>query len=144
MLDSTKPYCGFNNIDELNAHVEGVFAECIEVPNHMLPERFHDKVRGGRTLARLNELMAEEDETETAHQKAKAAKARNIEKLRKQVEEKSIYKTHKGGTDFVDLSEGLDYSDNEADEIQLAKNEYAFVRGMVNGGLIEWDDLEVE
>ena len=144
MLDSTKPYCGFNNIDELNAHVEGVFAECIEVPNHMLPERFHDKVRGGRTLARLNELMAEEDETETAHQKAKAAKARNIEKLRKQVEENSIYKTHKGGTDFVDLSEGLDYSDNEADEIQLAKNEYAFVRGMVNGGLIEWDDLEVE
>ena len=144
MLDSTKPYCGFNNIDELNAHVEGVFAECIEVPNHMLPERFHDKVRGGRTLARLNELMAEEDETETAHQKAKAAKARNIEKLRKQFEEKAIYTTHKGGTDFVDMESGFDYSENEADEIQLAKNEYAFVRGMVNGGLIEWDDLEVE
>ena len=144
MLDSTKPYCGFNNIDELNAHVQGVFAECIEVPNEMLPEKYHDNIRGGRTLARLNELMAEEAETETAHQKAKAAKARNIEKLRKQVEEKSIYKTHRGGTDFVDLSEGLDYSDNEADEIQLAKNEFAFVRGMVNGGLIEWDDLEVE
>ncbi len=144
MLDSTKPYCGFNNIDELNAHVQGVFAECIEVPNEMLPEKYHDNIRGGRTLARLNELMTEEAETETAHQKAKAAKARNIEKLRKQVEEKSIYKTHKGGTDFVDLSEGLDYSDNEADEIQLAKNEFAFVRGMVNGGLIEWDDLEVE
>ena len=144
MLDSTKPYCGFNNIDELNAHVQGVFAECIEVPNDLLPEKYHDKIRGGRTLARLNELIAEEEETETEHQKAKAAKARNIEKLRKQVEEKSIYKTHKGGTDFVDLSEGLDYSDNEADEIQLAKNEFAFVRGMVNGGLIEWDDLEVE
>mgnify|MGYP001360043977 FL=1 len=144
MLDSTKPYCGFNNIDELNAHVQGVFAECLEVPNDLLPEKYHDNVRGGRTLARLNELMAEEAETETAHQKAKAAKARNIEKLRKQVEEKSIFTTHKGGTDFVDLSEGLDYSDNEADEIQLAKNEYAFVRGMVNGGLIEWDDLEVE
>ena len=144
MLDSTKPYCGFNNIDELNAHMQEQFAELIEVPNSMLPEKYHDNIRGGRTLARLNELMAEEAETETAHQKAKAAKARNIEKLRKQVEEKSIYKTHKGGTDFVDLSEGLDYSDNEADEIQLAKNEFAFVRGMVNGGLIEWDDLEVE
>ena len=144
MLDSTKPYCGFNNIDELNAHMQEQFAELIEVPNSMLPEKYHDNIRGGRTIARLNELMAEEAETETAHQKAKAAKARNIEKLRKQVEEKSIYKTHKGGTDFVDLSEGLDYSDNEADEIQLAKNEYAFVRGMVNGGLIEWDDLEVE
>jgi len=144
MLDSTKPYCGFNNIDELNAHVQAVFAECIEVPNHLLPERFHDKIRGCRTLARLNELMAEETETETAHQKAKAAKARNIEKLRKQFEEKAIYTTHKGGTDFVDMESGFDYSENEADEIQLAKNEFAFVRGMVNGGLIEWDDLEVE
>lgn len=144
MLDSTKPYCGFNNIDELNAHVQGVFAECIEVPNDLLPEKYHDKIRGGRTLARLNELIAEEEETETAHQKAKAAKARNIEKLRKQFEEKAIYTTHKGGTDFVDMESGFDYSENEADEIQLAKNEFAFVRGMVNGGLIEWDDLEVE
>jgi hypothetical protein len=144
MLDSTKPYCGFNNIEELNAHVQGVFAECIEVPNDLLPEKYHDKIRGGRTLARLNELMAEEDETETAHQKAKAAKARNIEKLRKQFEQKAIYTTHKGGTDFVDMESGFDYSENEADEIQLAKNEFAFVRGMVNGGLIEWDDLEVE
>ena len=144
MLDSTKPYCGFNNIDELNAHVQGVFAECIEVPNDLLPEKYHDKIRGGRTLARLNELIAEEEATETAHQKAKAAKARNIEKLRKQFEEKAIYTTHKGGTDFVDMESGFDYSENEADEIQLAKNEFAFVRGMVNGGLIEWDDLEVE
>ena len=144
MLDSTKPYCGFNNIDELNAHMQEQFAELIEVPNSMLPEKYHDNIRGGRTLARLNELMAEEAETETAHQKAKAAKARNIEKLRKQFEEKAIYTTHKGGTDFVDMESGFDYSENEADEIQLAKNEFAFVRGMVNGGLIEWDDLEVE
>lgn len=141
MLDSTKPYCGFNNIDELNAHMQEQFAELIEVPNSMLPEKYHDNIRGGRTIARLNELMAEEAETETAHQKAKAAKARNIEKLRKQVEEKSIFTTHKGGTDFVDLSGELDYSDNEADEIQLHKNMAAMVRGMVNGGLIDADDL---
>ena len=141
MLDSTKPYCGFNNIDELNAHMQEQFAELIEVPNSMLPEKYHDNIRGGRTIARLNELMAEEAETETAHQKAKAAKARNIEKLRKQVEEKSIFTTHKGGTDFVDLSGELDYSDNEADEIQLHKNMAAMVRGMVNGGLIDAADL---
>tara|TARA_B100000287_G_scaffold375295_1_gene375668 strand:- start:331 stop:765 length:435 start_codon:yes stop_codon:yes gene_type:complete len=141
MLDSTKPYCGFNNIDELNAYMQQQFAELIEVPNSMLPEKYHDNIRGGRTIARLNELMAEEEETETAHQKAKAAKARNIEKLRKQVEEKSIFTTHKGGTDFVDLSGELDYSDNEADEIQLHKNLLAMVGGMVNGGLIDADDL---
>jgi len=142
--DSTKPYCGFDNIDDLMADFSQSIRECIEVPNSWLPEEFHDNVRGCRTLARLEELCEDLTEQETAHQKTKAAKARNIERLRKQVEEKSIYKTHKGGTDFVDLESGLDYSENEADEIQLSKNEFAFVRGMVNGGLIEWDDLEEE
>ena len=70
-----------------------------------------------------------------------AAKTRNIEKLRKQVEEKSIYTTHKSGTYFVDLDSGLDYSDNEADEIQLHKNMLALVGGMVNSGILDVDDL---
>jgi len=129
---------------KLLAELRLAIMDCIEVPNSWLPEEFHDNVRGGRTLARLDEMCEGLTEQETAHQKAKAAKARNIERLRKQVEEKSIYKTHKGGTDFVDLDSGLDYSDNDADEIQLSKNEYAMVRGMVNGGLIEWDELEEE
>ena len=141
MLDSTKPYCGFNNIDELNAHAQRVFAECLEVPNELLPEAFHDKVRGGRTIARLNEMCEELADTETAHQKAKAAKARNIEKLRKQFEQKAINTTHKGGTDFVDMESGFDYSDNEADDLQLTKNMMAFVGGMVNRGMIDADDL---
>lgn len=141
MLDSTKPYCGMGNIENLNAYMQQQFAELIEVPNSWLPEKYHDNVRGGRTIARLNQMLEVEAETETAHQKAKAAKARNIEKLRKQVEEKSIFTTHRGGTDFVDLSGELDYSDNEADEIQLHKNMLAMVGGMVNGGLIDADDL---
>lgn len=141
MLDSTKPYCGMGNIENLNRYMQSVFADCIEVPNHLLPEEFHDEVRGGRTIARLNEMCEELADTETAHQKAKAAKARNIEKLRKQVEEKSIFNTHRGGTDFVDLSGELDYSDNEADDLQLSKNLMAFVGGMVSGGIIDADDL---
>ena len=144
MLDSTKPYCGMGNIENLNRYMQSVFAECIEVPNHLLPEEFRDEVRGGRTIARLNEMCEAKADTETAHQKAKAAKARNIEKLRKQVEEKSIFTTHKGGTDFVDLSGELDYSDNEADEIQLHKNLMALVGGMVNRGMVDADDLEEE
>ena len=141
MLDSTKPYCGMGNIENLNRYMQSVFADCIEVPNHLLPEEFRDEVRGGRTIARLNEMCEELANTETAHQKAKAAKARNIEKLRKQVEEKSIFNTHRGGTDFVDLSGELDYSDNEADDLQLSKNLMAFVGGMVSGGIIDADDL---
>ena len=141
MLDSTKPYCGMGNIENLNRYMQSVFADCLTVPNHLLPEEFRDEVRGGRTIARLNEMCEELADTETAHQKAKAAKARNIEKLRKQVEEKSIFNTHRGGTDFVDLSGELDYSDNEADDLQLSKNLMAFVGGMVSGGIIDADDL---
>jgi hypothetical protein len=40
-------------------------------------------------------------------------RARNIERLRAQVQAKSIYRTHRGGTDFVDLNGELDYSNNE-------------------------------
>ena len=83
-------------------------------------------------------------DTETEHQQMKALKARNVERLRKQVEEKSVFKTHKGGSDFVALSDELDYSDNESNEIQLHKNMLALVSGMVNGGLIDLDDLEIE
>ena len=141
MLDSTKPYCGMGNIENLNRYMQSVFADCLTVPNHLLPEEFRDEVRGGRTIARLNEMCEEKADTETAYQKAKAAKARNIEKLRKQFEEKAIYTTHKGGTDFVDMQSGFDYSDNEADDLQLTKNMMAFVGGMVNRGMIDADDL---
>lgn len=114
--------------------------EMIVVPNSCLPAEFHDDVRGGRTLARLNELTDKRDGI-TEHTKKQAIKARNIAKLRKQFEEKAQYKTHKGGTDFVDLSDGFDYSDNECDEIALHRAECALIGGMVNGGLIDADDL---
>ena len=77
----------------------------------------------------------------TEHTKKQAIKARNIEKLRKQFEAKAQYHTHKGGTDFVDLDSEFDYSDNECDELQLHKNMQALVGGMVNGGLLDADDL---
>lgn len=129
---------------QLLAKLRAELMECIEVPNGWLPEEFHDDVRGCRTLARLDEMCETLTDTETEHQKMKALKARNVERLRKQVEEKSVFKTHKGGSDFVDLSDELDYSDNESNEIQLHKNMLALVSGMVNGGLIDLDDLEIE
>ena len=129
------------SVEEMLKELEVATKEMLFVPNDLLPEAFHDEVRGGRTLARLDEMCEEIADTETEHQKAKAAKARNIEKMQKQVEEKSIFTTHRGGTDFVDLSGELDYSENEADEIQLHKNLMAFVGGMVSGGMIDADDL---
>ena len=125
---------------KLLAEFRTAILECITVPNHLLPEEFHDEVRGGRTLARLEELCDKRDGI-TEHVKKQAIKARNIEKLRKQFEAKAQYHTHKGGTDFVDRDSEFDYSDNECDELQLHKNMAALVGGMVNGGLIEADDL---
>lgn len=133
MMDSSKPYCGFNNIEELDADLRKVFAECITVPNHLLPEEFRDQVRGGRTLARLEELCDKRDGI-TEHVKKQAIKARNIERLRKQVEEKSLFSSH---GDFIDIDGELDYSESEKDELQLHKNMTAMVGGMISGGIIE-------
>ena len=131
-------------VEEMLKELEVATQEMIIVPNSSLPEGFHNERDGGRSLAELNAMCEDIADDESEHQKTKAIKARNIEKMRKQVEEKSIFTTHKGGTDFVDLSGELDWSDNEADEIQLHKNMAALVGGMVNGGLIDAEDLEEE
>jgi hypothetical protein len=111
--------------------------ECVTVPNHLLPADLRDEVRGGRTLERLEQLCDERDGI-TEHVKLKAIKARNVEKLAAQVEAKTIRNGH---GDFVDLDSALDYSNNECDDLQLTKNMQALVGGMVNGGLIDADDL---
>lgn len=129
----------FNAKKEL-AKLQKAIMATIVVPNEWLPEELHDEVRGGRTLERLEQICDKRDGL-TAHRKLKAIKARNIEKLRKQVEEKSIYRTHKGRTDFVDLDGPLDYSQNEVDEIAQHRAECALVGGMISGGLIDADDL---
>lgn len=135
--DPSKPYCGFDNIEELTADLQQAFAEVITVPNHLLPVEFRDEVRGCRTLARLEELCDKRDGV-TEHVKLKALKARNIEKLAAQVEAKTIRNGH---GDFVDLDSELDYSNNEVDEIAQHRAECALVNGMVNGGYIDADDL---
>lgn len=112
--------------------------ECITVPNHLLPEEFHDHKSGERTLARLEELCDERDGN-TEFRKLKELKARNIERLAAQVEAKTIRNAH---GDFVDLDSELDYSDNECDELQLHKNQMALVGGMFNSGMIDAEDLE--
>ena len=131
-------------VEQMLKELEVATQEMIILPNSWLPESFHNERDGGRSLAELNAMCEDIADSESEHQKTKAIKARNIEKMRKQVEEKSIFTTHKGGTDFVDLSGELDWSDNEADEIQLHKNMAALVGGMVNGGLIDAEDLEEE
>lgn len=127
-----------NETKKLIAALRKSVQEMIVIPNSWLPEEFHDNVRGGRTLARLNKLCDIRDGVDSVHAKTKAIKARNIEILRAQVEANSQF-NERG--DFVDIAGPLDYSDCEIDENQLYKNQCALVGGMVNGGLIEADDL---
>ena len=85
--------------------------EDITVPNRLLPAMFHDNKSGERTLQRLEELCDKRDGLTE----------------------------HVG--DFVDLDGELDYSMNEVDEPALHRNMIALVGGMVNGGMLEADDL---
>lgn len=98
--------------------------ECIEVPNSWIPKEFHDDVRGRRTLARLDEMCETVTDTETEHQKLKALKAENCENYRKQYED----------------NESFEYNGHR-DEMQLNKNQMAFVGGMVNSGMIDAEDF---
>ena len=109
--------------------------EMIVVPNSWLPESFHNERDGGRSLAELNAMCEDIADDESEHQKTKAIKARNIERLHKQVN---------NDNGFYDLDKPFDYSENEIDEIQLHRNMAALVGGMVNGGLIDAEDLEEE
>lgn len=123
MLNKNLPYCGLGNIENLNNYMRQAFAELIVVPNSWLPEDYHDNVRGGRTLARLDQ-MADKAAGLTEHRKLKALKAENIENYRKQYEESGQFEYN-----------------GHRDELQLHKNQMAFVGGMVNRGMIDADDL---
>ena len=111
--------------------------ESITVPNSLLPYGFQDHKSGCRSLQRLEELCDERDGN-TEHRKLKELKARNVAKLAAQVEAKTIRNGH---GDFVDLDSELDYSNNECDDLALTRNMMALVGGMVNGGIIDADDL---
>lgn len=59
MLDSTKPYCGMGNIDNLRDYMERLMADMIIVPNSYLPESYHNKTTGGRSLAQVASMYEE-------------------------------------------------------------------------------------
>ena len=93
---------------KLVKELETATKECLVVPNSWLPEEFHDKVRGGRTLARLDQ-MCDKQEGLTEHRKLKTLKAENVENYRKQFEE----------------NESFEYN-GHTDALQLHRNEMAF------------------
>lgn len=103
--------------------------DAIFAPNSILPEKFHDLIRGGRSLKRLEELCDKRDGS-SDHVKIKAIKERNIARLAAQVSEGE-----------ADIDKPFDWSQNEFDEIALNRHEIAMVNAMVANGVIDADDL---
>ena len=93
---------------------------CIEVPNDMLPEEYHNNRDGVRTLAELDSMYQESSEP-SQHVLDKAAKAERCEKYRQQWE----------------ANGSIEY---DVDEYRLHKNELAFAEAAVKAGWIELDD----
>lgn len=78
----------------------------------------------GHTLGKIERLCDKRDRIHSEHQKAKAAKARNIVKLARQVELTSQY-NQRG--EFIDIEGELNYKTCECNDTQLNKNIIAFV-----------------
>jgi hypothetical protein len=121
----------FNNTigGKLLKKYEVAIQECITVPNHLLPEEMHDNVRECRTLKRLEKMCNKRDKN-SEHKQKKATKARNIKLLAAQVADGQN-----------DIDQPLDWSKNECDDMQLTKNMQAMVGGLINGGMLDVDDI---
>ena len=106
---------------KLFKELESALRDCIVVPNHMLPVEFHDKVREGRTLARLEKMCAENNRETSKFRELKDIRAENVENYRIQFEE----------------NESFEYN-GHVDELQLYKNQLAMSNACE---LIDEDDL---
>ena len=106
---------------KLLAQLRRDIMEVIEVPNSMLPEEYHNKRDGLRTLAELDAMSTPKSDVLSDHQIEKAEKAERVEKYRQQWEE----------------NETLEY---DVDEDRLHKHELAFVKGAEDAGGIESDE----
>mgnify|MGYP001170959684 FL=1 len=117
-----KENCLKMNVEQRLKDLEKAVEEMIVIPNEWLPEEFHDKVRGGRTAARLAEMCEQKESTKS---NVKKLKAENVANYRKQLEENGEFEYN-----------------GHVDEVQLHKNQMALVGGMFNSGMISKEDLE--
>jgi uncharacterized protein YjbJ (UPF0337 family) len=106
--DSTKPYCGFDNVNDLEADWADALRDAIVAPNKCLQAEYqnHKEFESGNlrdldgqvfgpSLAQIEKkykkLHAEARE-QTEAQKEKAKKTENVENYSKQVEESESFK----------------------------------------------------
>lgn len=72
---TVEKYLGFNNVQELADDTTALFAECIGVPNSLLPEKYHCK-RGEQSLASIQKKYARLDKKSAERAAHRAERAR--------------------------------------------------------------------
>lgn len=105
--------------------------ELFTVPNSMLPEAYHNKRDGGRTLENLNSLHAKKTE-ESPHVIEKREKAERIEEYRKQNDSLGAVNYQTESPDF-----SIDY---KVDEYRLYAKQIRFAQ-LINLDLEDDDAL---
>tara|TARA_B110000014_G_C19963125_1_gene498508 strand:- start:239 stop:592 length:354 start_codon:yes stop_codon:yes gene_type:complete len=111
------------NFEQLKMQMDAAVAECIWVPNDLLPERYQDHREGGSTLERLDRIYNAEVLPNMEYQQVKAEKAERIEKYAAQYEAEGRF-------------------DYDVNEHKLYRNEQSFCSGMLRAGLISEEDLD--
>ena len=109
---------------QLLKQLEIAVKECIEVPNSMLPEEYHNNRDGVRTLADLESTYNEATQP-SQHQLDKTARTERCEKYRQQWED----------------NESIEY---DVDADRLYKNELTFCKLASGAGWIEIDNNTLE
>lgn len=105
--------------------------ELFTIPNSMLPEAYHNKRDGGRTLENLNSLHAKKTE-ESPHVIEKREKAERIEEYRKQNDSLGVVNYQTESPDF-----SIDY---KVDEDRLYAKQIRFAQ-LINLDLEDDDAL---
>jgi len=102
--------------DEVLAAVRELFT----VPNSLLPAELKDQKRGGRTMAKIDEIL---DKSLSAKSDKKTVKAENL----------TIYE--------VQVATETELT-GKVNELQLYKNQMAFYKGLAEAGWFDDDDSD--
>ena len=122
--DSNKPYCGFDNVNDLSADLETALKNAFFIPNEMLsPEYQNHKEECGPSAIQFekkyNKIHAEKREQSKA-QREKQERTNRIDKM----------------ADQYDVNESFEYDEDEA---RLHRNMVAFCSA---AQLIDQDDID--
>jgi hypothetical protein len=125
MVNNEKENKMTKNFEQLISELDAAVAECVWVPNDLLPERYQDHREGGSTLERLNHIYDAEILPNLEYQQMQAEKAERLEKYAAQYEAEGKF----------------DYDINEH---RLYHNEQSFCSGLLRAGVLEKDDFNDE